>query len=77
MNALNWDVPIFGGLGHSILQKFYSDGYFGDDGISGFQSSLLKTDLNNYKQKHAMDFIEEQVRLYPGEVNIVCLGKIE
>jgi hypothetical protein len=36
MNALNWDVPIFGGLGHSILQKFYSDGYFGDDGISGF-----------------------------------------
>jgi len=47
MNALNWDVPIYGGSGHSILQKFYTDNYFGEDGISGFQSSLLDTELKN------------------------------
>jgi len=72
------NIPVF--KGDKIVLEKDSDKFFGEDGIGGMYETYAKTHelsvLEEEQKKTAFTFLEEQSKLHPNEITIVCLAPL-
>ncbi|WP_028778035.1 nucleoside hydrolase [Shimazuella kribbensis] len=75
LEQLEVDIPIAKGEGKPLfhpMHKSYSTHFHGENGLAN--QSVSRSD--KHLPKHASQFIIEQVKKYPHEITIICVGSL-
>lgn len=74
IHLMNYDCKVYQGASESLLKVANDAGStHGNDGLGGVKLDYNETTLSS---QHAVDFIIDTVKKYPGEIEIVTIGPL-
>ncbi|KAG4078372.1 hypothetical protein HA402_013082 [Bradysia odoriphaga] len=69
------NIPVYGGAKKPLLENADTDNYFGNDGFGDFQfQEKIIAEVD--KSKYAAIALIDLAKLYPGQLNVLCLGPL-